>query len=224
MNNLVTTLADALDIDSGFYFESIADWSGIHLSTVSTMSDILLARELQKQFTYNQGSYLARRDRKQAENRLYEMSQTYKKAKRDFLTILAYAYSPDARRSKEMKELAQAAVWSLREIPAPRSFGKGEADHTINPEWSISAWPKMPWKSLKGPFRLRKENMNFEYHMQGAYMYPIFESTAWHSTYFWKDQAYHTQDSGQANRVSFSADYLVLYRVALDAGLITPQD
>ena len=224
MINVTTFLADAFNFDSGFYYESIADWSGIHLSAISTMSDILLARELQKVFSYKQGSYWARRDRKQAEDCLFEMSETYKNARRDFLTILTYAYSPVARRTEGFKERAQKAVWSLREVPAPRSFGKGEADHTINPDWSISAWPRMPWKSLKGPFKLKKENMTFDYHMQGAYMYPIFESDAWTSTYLWKDTAFPTREVGQANKVFFSADYLLIYRVAIDAGLITPQE
>ena len=224
MINIKNFLADAINIDSGFYFQSIADWSGIHLSAISELSNILLARELQENFSAKEGTYWARKSRKQSENCLYEMSATYANAKRDFLTILTYAYSPDARQSVEFKKKALAAIWSLREVPAPRSFGKGEADHTINPNWSISAWPRSPWKSLKGPFKLKKENLTFENHMQGAYMYPIFETTAWTSTYLWKDNPYRTLDIGQDNKVIFSADYLLIYRVAIDAGLITPLD
>ena len=222
-NNLTTALADALNVDSGFYYESIADWSGIHLSTISTMADIVLARELQDHFSLNEGDYKARAIRKNAEDRLYEMARTYKNARRDFLTIMAYAFSPEAR-TASFKQKAQEALWTLREFPAPRNIGFGEVDHTLDPNWSLSAWPLRPWKAIKGPFKLNKDRMNLQQFAQGAYSYPLYEVRAWQPAYSWIDNPFDMTATGSKDKVYFSSDYMLIYRVALQSGLITPED
>ena len=222
-HNIKNLISDMLNLDSGVYYESIADWSGIHLSMISTVSEILISQELQKSFSYEEGGYLAEYTLHQAENCLYEMSQTYQNAHRNFLTIMTYALSPEARTS-EFRDQAQKALWTLREFPAPRNIGYGVADHTINPDWSISAWPLRPWKALAGPFKLKKEGLQFKELVQGAYMYPFFETTAWQSMYAWIDNPFSIASHGAQNTVYFSPDYLLIYRMAVQSGLITQQD
>jgi hypothetical protein len=108
---------------------------------------------------------------------------------------------------------------SLFEIPAPRFVEGVRINHRSRPDWNLSVWPKLPWKFLKGPGRV-KSGINFEEYVQGTTMYPLFESLSWSSTYFWKDNPFVVFDQSPVGKRFFSVDYLMLYRVAKESGLV----
>ena len=67
--------------------------------------------------------------------------------------------------------------------------------------------------------KLKPDNKlkNFE---QGAFGYPLFETMAWQTTYFWKENPYFVKYQGNSSFVSFSADYLLIYWMAKSANLV----
>lgn len=218
--NLLTWTASELNLTHGFHFESIADWSGIHLTTITSLSQVILSQQLEKKFPRNSlESYLAKKIKQQAQERLFKLSETYRSARRDFLTIVAHTFSPEARKSAHHQKRVQQALWSLKEVPAPRFVGHGVADQKRNSDWSLSRWPALPWKLLKGPFRVKDEK-EFENRIQGIHSYPIFEALSWGSPYLWKEAPFRVIDESPKNKIYFSADYLILYRIAREGGLI----
>lgn len=152
-----------------------------------------------------------------------EIDKVYKNAHRGFLTLVAYAYSNKAHNDPEYAKKAQEALWSLKEVPAPRFVGNAGADLPKRADWSVSAWPRQPWKALKG-FRKLKDDPNVLSLIQGAYSYPYFEGTAWQTTYFWKDIPFPVSLSSNKATKSFSSDYLMLYWVSRSSGLISALD
>ncbi len=221
--NLKTILANAVQVNGNFYYGGVADWSGIHLTLVSSLCQILLARELKDPMRNSQYAYLLSGVLKSGEAQLLEMHKTYKKAHRDFLTLFAYAFSPQAKTDERLLNDAKDALWTLKEIPAPRSLGTAEVDLSKLPEWSLSAWPRVPWKGLTGVRKI-KHDLDFENFVQGAYSYPIFEAAAWDSDYLWKENPFTAKYNSHPRVATFSADYLILYWVARSAGLLAPAD
>ncbi|MGZ3744664.1 MAG: hypothetical protein ACXWRA_12775, partial [Pseudobdellovibrionaceae bacterium] len=220
--NFKSTLADLANIDAGFYVGGIADWSGVHLSMVSNLCQNLVSQELIKVFPYNQGGSLAVKTLNFAEEKLWEMQRNYRQAHRDFLTIVTYGFSSKAQKDALFKIEAQEALWTLREVPSPRKVGTATADLTLRPQWSLSAWPRLPWKALKG-FKSLKENLDYDFFAQGAYSYPFFETSAWETNYLWISGPFDIKIKSQAALEYYSADYLMLYWVARASGLLTAE-
>lgn len=221
--SLGTKIGDATHFGAGVYYGGVADWSGVHLTMISNLSELVIARELQTVFPADGPGKKARKIERAAENRLLDKHKIYKPAQRHFLTLMAYAFSPGARENVAFKEEAKNALWALREVPAPRSFGSAYADLTKHPHWSMSAWPRLPWKVLGG-FRKLKENPNTQGLLQGAYAYPLFESSAWSSTYLWKDNPFSNRYGSNPSIQTFSSDYLLMYWASRSSGLIGPND
>jgi hypothetical protein len=216
--SITTFLGDVTNLGVGIYVGGIADWSGIHLSTASTGAEVLLARELQKVYPYNPVGYKARQVENAAQRRLEELDHIYRKAHRDFITIFSYALSKKEQRER-MKDDALKAVWTLKDFPAPRSLGDAEADLKKLPNWSMSAWPRLPWKGLDRFGKLNKE-LPYDEFFEGAYGYPNFEGPVWSSPYIWKDNPFDMSYQSRKNIKSYSADYLIVYWLGKSSGLI----
>ena len=139
-------------LDAGLYIEGIADWSGIHLTMTSIMSQYFVSQELIKVFP---DDYFNKKILKKAQASLIELDDVYKNGHRRFVTLVAYAYAPKAHQDKKFEERARAALWTLKEVPAPRFVGNAAAELPKRPDWSISAWPRQPWKGLNSFRKLK---------------------------------------------------------------------
>lgn len=223
MLNLGTYMGDVTHIGVGFYFGGITDWSGVNLTMISTMCQLLLSKELQKVFPYNPEGYKAKQSQTAAEQRLQEMHNIYKIAHRDFITLMVYANVDKAKLDEKFVADARDAVWALREVPAPRTIGLAEANLKYHPHWSVSAWPRLPWKVMNGVGKI-KDNPNLEALIEGAYAYPQYEANILDSTYIWKDNPFDHYYKSDPMLQSFSADYLLMYWMARASGLISEND
>ena len=223
MLNLGTYMGDVTHIGVGFYFGGITDWSGVNLTMTSTMCQLLLSKELQKVFPYNPEGYKAKQSQMAAEQRLQEMHNIYKIAHRDFITLMVYANVDKSKLDEKFVADAKNAVWTLREVPAPRTIGFAEADLKFHPHWSVSAWPRLPWKVMNGVGSI-KDNPNLMALIEGAYAYPQYEANILDSTYIWKDNPFDNYYKSDPSLQSFSADYLLIYWMARASGLISEND
>jgi hypothetical protein len=220
LSSLKSLAASVFGVDAGVYYGGIADWSGVQLTMVSTLSEILLATELQKTFTGEGDRASLAKARDAAESRLLETQQVYRPAHRDFLTVMTYAYSAKARASADLKDQAKVALWTLKEVPAPRSIGAGSVELPLRSEWCMSSWPRVPWKGLTGVRKLRSD-IHFSTFASGVYSYPHFETNAWGSVYLWKDSPFSLKFGAESNMKIFSSDYLLVYWAARSVGLAT---
>lgn len=208
-----------VNIEGSTYLGGIADWSGINLSMVSTITNILIAKNLKEKDIYQESM-----------RSLMLQWKDMADARRDLLTMAAYQFAlkegfdlddanelNDGLSKKDLKKLWKKtlaqSIWSLREIPINRSRYDISYDYSLKPDWSLSWWPKLPWKSVK-------EKQPIEYHMQGAYAYPFFESKGIGSNFVWKDQPFNYKGSSEKFRKDPGADFLYTYWVARLAGLV----
>ncbi len=104
---------------------------------------------------------------------------------------------------------------SLIQVP----MGKGDFDflwdHSMKPDFVLSPWPKLPWKSV-----LKRKPA--DYHIQGLESYPAYVGFAFGSSWFWKEIAFEFR-GGVSRQDSLSgADYLYLYWLARYAGWLEP--
>lgn len=213
-------LTDLLDADSGFYVGGIADWSGINLGMAGDTAAIAMTEELLKSPSLSGsqrgdlGTYLSKRRQV-----LMDQWDTYKSTRRDYLTLAAYAFANRAGVSAPDAEMwrhnINTALWSLREIPMYRSRYDVYYDYSLKPDWVLSAWPRLPWKSVK-------DKQPIEYHMQGVYQYPLFEGFGYGSNYIWKDGTFLFKGASQSNVIEPGTDYLFSYWMARWSGLAQP--
>ncbi len=221
-----------VNIEGNTYNGGIADWSGINLTMVSTLTNILIAKMIMKDLSSENHLF------KKTEKDVYQRSlrslvlqwKDMATARRDLLTIATYSFaikggfelkeadeSDDGLNQKEIQNLWQLnfenCLWSLREIPINRSKYNISYDYSLMPDWSLSWWPKLPWKSVK-------EKESVEYHMQGAYAYPLFESKGIGSNFVWKDQPFAYKSESQKSLKDPPADYLYAYWMARLANIL----
>jgi hypothetical protein len=206
-----------------FYYGGVADWSGIHLSMISSLCQVLLAKELQATFSDSDDQRELSDVLRYGKRDLLRAHEVYRPVHRDALTLFTYIFAADLTDREKLRSEAIEALRSLREMPAPRFVGKGTVDLTLNPGWSYSAWPRVPWKAIKG-IRKIESSLDFKLFEQGAYAYPIYETLAWSSNYIWKDSPFATKFSSDPRKEPFSADYLLAYWASRASGLITAQD
>jgi hypothetical protein len=169
----------------------------------------------------------------QAREALMNQWFTYSEIKRDFLTIAAFAFAyregtrgfgydsnlpPDKAEARwpvrrVWDDTLRNSVWSLREMPINRSHSSMTIDYRLKPDWSLSAFPRLPWKSVK-------DKQPVEYHMQGAFIYPIFEGHGNSSNFVWKDTAMPLILESNKRQRPPGGDYLYTYWMARWSGLI----
>lgn len=224
--------SEILNIEGSLHVGGIADWSGVNLTMVGITTDVLIAKAMIKDFpsevgwTYKSVENVYQDSMKNLVLLWKDLSDT----RRSLLTISAYNFAikdgfkldranefNDGFSKEKLEKVWESnlndSIWGLREIPINRSRYDIRYDHSLRPDWSLSWWPKLPWKSLK-------EKRSIEYHMQGAYAYPLFESTGIGSNFVWKDQPFEITNGSQKTMRDPGADYLYTYWLAKTAGLL----
>lgn len=227
------------NFDKGFYFGGIADWSGVNLGMVAQLSDILVAKNLLRRCTAEGASEreAVRSVLKDLRQRLINTWTIYEPAKRDFITIAANAFAvadpvelnfPEGTaatewiRKEKWKTSRADSVWSLREMPMVPARHQLHFDYRRKPEWCASAWPLRPWKMFV-------EDTTVEYHLQGAYNYPLFEGHAYETDIVWTsafmyDGAAGPDPKSKLDHQHGRFDFLHTYWLARLSGLVTGSD
>ncbi|MGZ3771629.1 MAG: hypothetical protein ACXVCP_18785 [Bdellovibrio sp.] len=216
-------LESALSIEGKMHIGGIADWSGVNLTMVGTLSNILIAQALGEKEVLKDG-------RKELMMIWKDMVST----KRDFLTIAAYAFAvkegfnvPDVNELNDdysdqglqqawNKELTNS-VWSLREIPINRSSFSVSFDHSLNPDWCLSWWPRMPWKSIT-------DRKPVDFHYQSVDGYPLFETSGMGGDFIWNSSAFEYKGEFNGSVKYTGVDYLYTYWMGRYSGLIKQLD
>lgn len=221
-----------VNIQGNTYVGGIADWSGINLTMVSTLTNIMIAKMILKEMPSDKRLF------KKNEIDVYQRSlrslvlqwKDMATARRDLLTIATYTFAikagfdlkeadekNDGLNPEEIQNLwklnFENCLWSLREIPINRSKYDISYDYSLLTDWSLSWWPKLPWKSVT-------EKESVEYHMQGAYAYPLFESKGVGSNFVWKDQPFAYKGGSQKTLKDPPADYLYAFWMARLANIL----
>lgn len=234
MYNEIVSTADIAQVDRGFYYGGIADWSGINLGNVSRVTEVLIAKNVALKLSLGNSTYdtifgvAAAKPRilKNARENIAGTWGTYASLRLAYLTIAAdaFAFRDDGIKGTAVTKFTHSelfpgareqAIWMLREIPISRAGHVISYDRTATPEWCPSAWPLRPWKEFS-------ENEPFASHYQGAYQYPIFEGEAFMSDNYWTNHFGFSgggYTAGQHGRV----DYLHAYWMARLSGLVNPQ-
>lgn len=233
MYNEVVSTADLAEVDRGFYYGGIADWSGINLGNVSRVTEVLIAKNVAQKLSLGNSTYdlifgvTAAKPRilKAARENIAGTWGTYASLRLAYLTISAetFAFRDDGIKGTNVTSFTHAelfpgareqAIWMLREIPVMRPGHSVAYNRMLSPEWCASAWPVRPWKEFS-------ENEPFSSHYQGAYQYPIFEGEAYGSDNYWTGHFGYSGGgftAGQHGRI----DYLHAYWMARMSGLVTP--
>lgn len=212
-------LAEMFGTDAGFYYGGIADWSGINLGVLSAITNIAVTEKILKvmpsRVFYMRDMLEEFLNRNQ--EALVEQWRTYEDARRDFLTIAAFSFKGSASPGNlsQWEKRKHESIWGLREIPIHRSRYDVQYDYSLMPNWSLSAWPRLPWKSVN-------ERNPVRYHMQGVYQYPLFEGLGYGNNYIWKESAFTIEGSSSSRVVEPGVDYLYSYWMARMSGLISP--
>ncbi len=197
--------------DSSFYWRGSADWSGINLSMLGDINDIMIADLLG-----------ATKIRNQMREQLMDSWVTYQPAQRHLLTLAAYEFAykhgtrggnfhSDSSEEKFSRALARAP-WGLRDIPYPRPNLDVAIDRSLDPSWCVSPIPKLFWKVFK------KWEPPEGYFYQGMYSYPVFEMDAFGSNMVWKDSAFRFKISHTKGEELAGVDYLYAYWLARYSG------
>ena len=176
--------------NGSFYIWSISDWSGNHLNVQSMIVMTLIAEALDDPSL----------PELQAGCRRSYVMMHGPRIPFFMNAMLALGWTdPDPERVEE-------GLWRLREFRAPKEHIN--IDWRINPEFSLSPFPELPWK--------------FDWatgdRLSGLYGYPYFEQATGH---FWLRSAPLDNYYDRANETSeISAGYLYLYWLLVDRGII----
>lgn len=227
--------SEILNLEGSLHVGGIADWSGVNLTMIGITTDLLIAKSMMKDFPQDAGwSHKSTKSvYHDSMKNLMLLWKDLSDTRRNLLTIAAYhfaikdgfklenadEYNDDFSKEKlekVWKNNLLDAVWGLREIPINRSRYDITCDYSLRPDWSLSWWPKLPWKSVK-------EKKPIEYHMQGAFAYPLFESSGIGSNFVWKDQPFEIRIGSQKTMRDPGADYLYTYWMAKSAGILSNQ-
>lgn len=194
-------------INTTIYWAGITDWSGNHLSSVQNLVEIMMADALN---TPKLKSKLAK-----------EASKSWIKLKRTdrvLNTFITKIFSMDEMAQNEKNEMEAKyfpwAIHTLQEIPFPRPQLNVDVDHSQNPNWCISPFPRLPWKFIA------KKDLPASYGYQGIYNYPIYELSIFGSNYLWKDSALDYNQSTDGKEKYSGVDYLHAYWLARFFNLI----
>ncbi len=216
-----------LNVEGSTHVGGVVDWSGVNLGMVGTISDLLITKELIKKFPEEEK---LKETYSQMQRALMLQWKDLRTTKRHFLTIAAHTFAMnegfsiqqanewgDELTRKELKrewsKAKEQSLISLIEIPIHRSAYDVSYDFSLKPDWSISWWPVLPWKSVK-------DKKEVTYHIQGAYAYPLFESFGMGSNFIWKDQAFVYRGGSNKSIKAPGTDYLYSYWMARLGGLL----
>ena len=217
LDTFTNTAGDWFNANTGFHWGGIEDTSGIHLNTVSSAVQAMVAHSLKDR--YGQDDRLSNIEKK-ALDYFKEREERMREARHGYLAIVAYAMTGD----EGLRGLATEGARDLLEIPLEQTVGDMRAELAWQPDWLLSSWPNEPWKALKGLMSIDREKLQSKNQQRGAYGYPYFEGPGWSSSYAWKDTTNDFPYGGSRGTVMFSPDYLWAYWLARSAGVIGPRD
>ncbi len=182
-----------------FYVFGISDWSGNHLSLVSTISIQRLLRytdDIELRESWDKASAVAWESLRLLEHPLHA----------------ALAAGLDVVDNLVLRDEAiSETLWGLRSFPFPKH--PYPVDHRIRADFVLSPFPSLPWKLdwETNPGR-----------MQSLIGHGMVESLVDH--YFWNGSVFSPGGSAIGPDQSPGVDYLFLYWLARDFGLIGPSD
>jgi hypothetical protein len=160
------------------YGQGIADWSGTHLAFVGAVTALLLAERLD----------LGGDAREIFQG---QIERSFASVERQRLVLWDLAGAALRPRPAAVED----AVWLLREMPFPK--GQARIDHRVNPGFSLSPYPSLPWKN----------DWTVHDRTQSLRIHPLFELPA--NVYQWKSQMDFAGDTeGYRNH---GVDYLHAY-------------
>ncbi|MBL6991234.1 MAG: hypothetical protein ISR65_15730 [Bacteriovoracaceae bacterium] len=223
--SFLESVAERLGVAQGFYIGGISDWSGINLGVVGLSTLILTTEEMINKFPTSKirifGKITEVDILKKAREAFLDKWYTYAKTKRDLVTIAAYTFAYKAgdhrfgrKKRKLWDQTLSQAVWSLRDFSFPQHRYNVAIDFSLRPSWCLSAWPRLPWKSIK-------KRQPVEYHFQAVEDFPLFQSLIFDTNFYWKDGPFSIKASGTALVKQPRADYLYAYWMARWSGLLT---
>ena len=188
------------DIGGGpFYIYGISDWSGNHL-TLATNSVIewILARsgdaELEAKWINAAG---------QAWRMIRPLDHPLHAAKAAALGALAVP--------EEQAEAEQEALWGLRSFPMPKH--PYPVDHRVRGDFVMSPFPSLPWKLDWETNPGRQQSLTG---------HGMVEDVV--DGYRWNGGPLGIASGGIGDNLMPGVDYLFLYWIARDGGLITAMD
>jgi len=195
-----------------FYWNGIADWSGVNLNILNFINEITLADMLGEN-----------KIRDRLRERLMDAWVTYAPTRHAYYTLAAYKYAYSAGMRGDQFEkhytdvyfngAADFAQWSLREYPYPRVKLDLAYDHSIGSEFCINPLPGMFWKTANKKFGPT------ESFFRGLYSYPAFEGAGVNSNFIWKDLYFVYEGSTSRWNTNGAVDYLYVYWMAKSAGI-----
>jgi hypothetical protein len=186
------------DLGGGpIYVFGISDWSGNHVTLTSTLVlQWLLGRtddqELERKWI--RASAIAWGILERLEHPLHAA-----------LAVAVGAFGDPARRAEALEQ----ALWGLRSFPLPKH--PHPVDLRIRSDFVMSPFPALPWR------RDWETNPDRQQSIEAR---PMLEQVI--DRYRWNAQHFQIGRSGLARRRVPGVDYLFLYWIARDGGLISP--
>jgi hypothetical protein len=179
------------------YLLGISDWSGNHVTLTSTLVlQWLLARTDDVEL----------RDRWiGASAKAWEILSTLEHPVHAALAVAVGAFDDPARRVAATDQ----ALWGLRSFPLPKH--PHAVDHSIRSDFVMSPFPALPWR--------RDWETNPD-RQQSIVAFPPLEQMI--DRYRWNAQHFQIAAAGLGGRRVPGVDYLLLYWIARDGGLISP--
>jgi len=181
------------------YIFGVSDWSGNHLTlATNTALEWLLAR------TGAAGLH---------EKWRLSFGQAWKilKSHEHPLHAAKAAALQAFEAPEEQQEAEEEAVWGLRAFPLPKH--PYPVDHRIREDFVLSPFPSLPWKLDW------TENPGRQQNLAG---HDMVESVV--DPYRWNGGPLDIASGGNGDRLMPGVDYLFLYWIARDGGLIAAED
>jgi len=195
-----------------FYWNGIADWSGVNLNILNFINEITLADMLGEN-----------KIRDRLRERLMDAWVTYAPTRHAYYTLAAYkfAYSQGTRGDQFKKYYndiyfngaVDFSQWTLREYPYPRARMDISYDHSFGPEYCVNPLPGMFWKAAN------KKHGPTEWFFKSLYSYPAFESGGLSGNFMWKDLYFTASGATSRGQTNNAVDYLYVYWMARSSGL-----
>lgn len=219
---------DFLNLDKGYFCAGIADWSGVNLTLVTQLSNILIAKNLLQ----NCGSSRQRQELmgvlQERRNKLHKTWSIYCDCKRDLLTIANDAFNQSnneflkfpsqVQKEANWQEYRQDALWSLRQIPKKALKHDIVFDYRLRPQWCASGSPLRPWK-----YYVERDWLP-ERSLQGVCNYPLFEGSSFDTDNIWATEAFRFRGAAGTKHKHGRMDFLYVYWLGRISGLINEND
>ncbi len=189
------------------YTAGISDWSGNHLGTVGLVTDILIAK-------LNHDSQIE----DQQKRVLADYWEKLRSTDQHLMTMATWGVARSVWSSEEFSERIgdlQNGIWGLREFPIEKPGFDGEVDHSLNPNWVISPFPRLFWKYFV------KKDLPASFGYQGIQSMPLFQMAVFDDNYIWKSASFRFRTKVNKNVTYAGVDYLHAYWLARWSGIVS---